>query len=226
MRCGGIRFAVWANDNEQAGSQAAACRLQAAPSSCPMGTGGRSHSQVTLSPLAAWQMRYLASTPGQAARGDGLHWRTMASSLALVLMWMGTASEAARDGGGGCVCKKNGAAFREPPFLQLNQARMLRVSIRTVAGVVVLQGEGGPAPCQGPAVHGEAVTCRRFQCSWGRNQGCRLNPRQDPAPGEGDRWGARGAPLPLSTWMLLAEKSRRMQTPRFRAPGSGCCSKQ
>lgn len=193
-----------------------------------MGTRG-SHSHVTLSPSAAWQMRYLASAPGQAARGDGLHRRMMAASLALALMRMGTASEAVRGGGGGVCRKKKREAFLGTALFAVKPgSRMLRVSIRTVADVVVPQGEGGPAPRRGPAVHGQAVTPRRFQCSWGRNRGYRLNPHQDPAPGGGgDGWGALGAaPLPLSTWMLLAGKSRRMQTPRSMAPGSGCCSKQ
>ena len=87
------------------------------PPPAPRGLGG-SCSQVTLSPSAAWQMRYLASAPGQAARGDGLHRSVTAASPALALMRMGTASEAACDGrvgegvgkiGGGCFGVKRGA---------------------------------------------------------------------------------------------------------------------
>lgn len=59
---------------------------------------GHCHSHVTLSPSAAWHTRYLASAPGQVARGDGSHRRTAASALAL--MWMEEASEAARHRGG------------------------------------------------------------------------------------------------------------------------------
>lgn len=97
LHCLGKQNRVWAGWQLPAGSTLL----------LPTGIGV-SHSQVTLSPSAAWQMRYLASAPGQAARGDGFHWRTTAASAALMLM--GTASES--------VCKKTREIISGTPLLE------------------------------------------------------------------------------------------------------------
>lgn len=138
--------------NRMGGSLAAACGQQPPPA--PRGWGSR--SQVTLSPSAEWQMRYLASAPGQAARGDGVHWRTTATSP--VLMLMGTTSESAR--------KKTGDYFRRA-LSGVKPGVDAPAVTRTVAVVAVPQGEGDPAALLVPAVHGQAVTARRFQRPWG-----------------------------------------------------------
>lgn len=77
--------------------QAGSTRPPSHPPASPPGHSHR-HSHVSLSPSAAWHTRYLASAPGQVARGDGSHRRTAASALAL--MRMEEASEAARHQGG------------------------------------------------------------------------------------------------------------------------------
>lgn len=75
------------------------------------------------------------------------------------------------DGHGQRVCaKKPGGLFQERPFWSETRCGCAAPA-RTVAGVVVPQGEGGPAPLRVPAVHGEAVTPRRCQLSWGGTGG-------------------------------------------------------
>lgn len=97
---------------------------------------------------------------------------------------------------------------------------MLPVPIRTVAGEMMLQGEGGPALLRAPAVHGEPVTRRRFQRPYGGTS------TRGSLARAGGNLGVSGTLLLFSRWELFAGNSCWMQTPRRRAPGSGCCSKQ
>lgn len=97
---------------------------------------------------------------------------------------------------------------------------MLPVPTRTVAGEMMLQGEGGPALLRAPAVHGEPVTRRRFQQPYGGT-----STRGSPARAGGNL-GVSGTLLPLSRWELFAGNSCWTQTPCWGALGSGCCSKQ
>lgn len=71
------------------------------------------------------------------------------------------------------ICERKdpgGFCFRSaPPGVKAAAGAPART--RTVAGVAMPQGEGGPAPLRVPAVHGEAVTARRSQRSWGGTGG-------------------------------------------------------
>lgn len=204
LRCLGKQKGMW-------GSLAAAWGQHPPPA--PWGWG--SHSQVTLSPSAEWQMRYLASAPGQAARGDGVHWRTTATSP--VLMLMGTTSESA--------CKKNPGDYFRRALSGVKPGEDAPALTHTVAVVAVPQGEGGPAALLVPAVHGQAVTARRSQRSWG-GTGVLLRPSD---PGWGDSGGlgelpclsARGccwqgipAGCRLPVWEALAVSAARSRRHR------------